>query len=80
VIASFTYAAVQIRNSARAVRAARLQQLFGVMAGAWDSRANNGELCSIVLRGGDDFLSLDRVERTRFRLFLMAYARGFENA
>lgn len=80
VIASLIYVAVQIRNNARAVRAAAYQQLSAAMASSWETLANNGESISIMLRGGDDFDSLGRIEKARFRLWLMAYARKYENA
>jgi hypothetical protein len=80
VIASLIYVAIQIRNNARAVRASAYQQLSVSMSGPWDDIARNGELCGLVLRGCDDFASLDRVEKARFRFMLMAYMRRYENA
>lgn len=80
VIASLIYVAIQIRNNARAVRAAAYQQLTVSMSTPWDAMLLNGEACSLVLRGSDDFAALDRVEKARFRFFLMAFMRRFENA
>ena len=77
VVASIVYVAVQIRNNARAVRAATYHQLSSGTIRAWMDLASNGELCSMVLRGGDDFASLDRWEKARFRFLLMAYLRDF---
>jgi hypothetical protein len=80
VIASLIYVAIQIRNNARAVRAAAYQQLSVSMSGPWDALFLNGEACSLVLRGCDDFAVLDRVEKARFRFMVMAFMRRFENA
>lgn len=80
VIASLIYVAIQIRNNTRAVRAAAYQQLSGSISSLWEALSRDGELCSILMRGGDDFGSLDRIEKVRFRFVLMAYMRRFENA
>ena len=80
VIASLIYVAIQIRNNARAVRAATYQQLSASHSAAWDNLFNNGESCSLVLKGGDDFEGLDRVEKSRYRHMLMATMRRYENA
>ncbi len=80
VIASFIYVAIQIRNNTRAVRAATFQQLVSSLVGQLDELARDGELCSLVLRGGDDFESLDRIEKARFRFHLLSHLRRVENA
>ena len=80
VVASLIYVAIQIRNNSRATRAATFNQLSSAMASEWMSMSYNPEMVSLVLRGSDDFESLDRVEKSRMRFFLMAYARNFENA
>jgi hypothetical protein len=79
VIASLIYVAIQIRNNARAVRAAAYRQLALTTAGQWDTLFGSEELCSLVLRGCDDFSALNRVEKARFRFMLMAFMRRFEN-
>ncbi len=80
VIASMVYVAIQIRNSGRATRAATYQQLSSAMANSWLNTAFNAEMVSLMLRGSNDFDALNRVEKTRMRFFMMAYARNFENA
>jgi len=80
VIGSLIYVAIQIRNNARAVRAATYQQVANSISSQWELLANNGELCNIVMRGGIDFSSLDRFEKGRFRFGLMAYFRKYESA
>lgn len=80
VIVSFIYVAIQIRNNTRAVRAAAFQNLASSITGQLDDLARNGELCSLVLRGGDDFESLDRVEKARFRFQTLSFMQRAENA
>ena len=80
VIASLIYVAIQIRNNSRATRAATFQQLSYAMASDWLDVARNPEMAGLILRGSDDFESLNRIEKSRMRFFLMAYCRRFENA
>lgn len=67
VIASLIYVAIQIRNNSRAVRAATFQQISHTMQAALFSVASNEEIVSLILRGGDNFSSLSRIEKARFR-------------
>ena len=80
VIMSIIYVGIQFRNNARALRAATYQQLSASVTAPWDNLFNNAEGCSLVLRGGDDFNSLDRLENARFRFAHMATMRRYENA
>lgn len=80
VISSFVYAGLQFRRNARAVRAATYIQITSTFINAWDTMSANPEMCDLVLRGGDGFDRLDRIEKARMRFFLMAYARRYENA
>lgn len=80
VIASIVYVGIQIRNNARAVRAATYQQLTASITNNLDTLFQNAEACSLVLRAGDDFESLDRVGKARFRFMHMATMRRYENA
>ncbi len=80
VIASLIYVAIQIRNNARAVRASAYQQLAANTSNHWSVLAQNGELTDIVLRGTDDFHTLSRLEKARFRFNTMANLRQYENA
>ena len=61
VISSLTYAAIQIRRNTRAVRAATYQQLAISLV---SDLAKNGELCDLILRAGDDFAALGRLDHT----------------
>ncbi len=80
VIASMIYIGIQIRNNARALRAATYQQLSVISIQGWLAMAHNGETTDIMLRGMDDFSTLNRVEKARFRFIVMGYVKGFENA
>lgn len=80
VIASMIYVGIQIRNNARAVRAATYQQVSASLSANLDVLFQNAEACSLVLRGGDDFNSLDRLEKARYRFSLMAMMRRYGNA
>lgn len=80
VVMSFIYFAVQIRNNTRALRAATFQPLVASLAGQLDDLARNRELCNLLLRGGDDFEVLDRIDKARFRFHLMSFMRRMENA
>ena len=81
VIASLIYVAIQIRNNARAVRAATYHQVSNTFISHWDSLARDAETLSVILRGGRDFASLTgHVEQSRCYLNMMASMRRFENA
>ncbi len=80
IMISLIYVAIQIRNNARAVRAAAYQSLAASMANQWELLAINGDLSSIVSRGGTDFSALDKNEQARFKYALMAYFRKYESA
>ena len=73
VIASLIYVGIQIRNNARALRAATYQQLSVINLQGWISMAHNGETTGVVLRGMDDFFSLTRVEKARFNPKFVAH-------
>ena len=67
VIASLIYVAIQIRNNARAVRAATYHQVSNTFISHWEGLTNNVETCSMMLRGAKDFTNLtDDVDQTRF--------------
>ena len=71
LIASLTFVAIQIRNNSRAVRAATFLNVSHAMVGALFNMANSRELADIILRGGDDYSSLTRLEKMRFRYHAM---------
>lgn len=79
-IASITYAAIQLRNNARAVREASMQQLNLSVMSQWDEGARNREFLKMLLKGGDDFEQLDRWDKARYRFFLLARTRRYEVA
>ena len=80
VIVSITYAGLQVRRNTRALRAVTYQQTAGSFIAAWDDLSRNPEMVGLLLRGGDDFSSLDRIEKARFRFFTTSYCRRFEIA
>jgi len=67
VIASMIYVGIQIRNNARAVRAATYQQLSVNTVNGWLNLGHDGDTTDILLRGRDDFFALSPVESARFR-------------
>lgn len=77
---SLIYVAIQIRNNARAAQAATYHNLSLSISGTWFDLAQSDELCSLILRGSDDFTSLNRVEKARYRFMIQAYMSRFENA
>lgn len=76
---SIGYAALQIRNNARAVRAATIQHHIASFTSHWDEVARNPEMTGLLLRGLDDFESLDRLEKMRARFALTSMMRRWEN-
>lgn len=78
-IASILYAAVQIRSNSRAVRASAIQHFVNSFTSHWDEMAREPELSSLFLRGTDNFESLDRLEKLRFRFALTSLMRRWEN-
>ena len=80
VIASIIYVGIHLRNNARALRASTYQQVSVISMQGWLAMAHNGETTGIMLHGMDDFSSLNRVEKARFRFVVMGYVKGFENA
>jgi hypothetical protein len=80
VIISLIYTAIQLRRNTRALRAQTYLQVTGEFAEIWNGLGANPELCDLVIRGNDNFDTLNRIEKARFRFALMAYFRQFENA
>lgn len=81
VIASIVYVGIQIRNNARAVRAATYLQVSNTFISYWAGLAGDAETLSVLLRGSRDFASLtDNVDLSRYYLSSMANMRRFENA
>jgi len=80
VIASMIYVGIQIRNNARAVRAATYQQLSVNTVNGWLNLGHDGDTTDILLRGRDDFFALSPVESARFRFLVLGYVGGFANA
>ncbi len=80
MVVSVLFASIQIRNNTRAIRAAAFQQMAAMTASNYDDLARDANLCSLILRGGDDFASLDRLEKARFRFYQMSFLQRVENA
>jgi hypothetical protein len=71
VIASLIYVAIQIRNNARAVRAATYLQISHTQTSALYNMASNVDLAELIVRGGSDFAALKGLDRARFRFHAM---------
>jgi hypothetical protein len=80
MVISVIFASIQIRNNTRAIRAAAFQQIAVATASSYQELARDAVLCSLVLRGNDDFDALDRVEKARYRFHQMAFLRHAEIA
>jgi len=70
-IGSLVYVAIQIRNNARAVRAATYLQISHTQTSALYNMASNRNLAELVVRGGKDFAALKGLDRARFRFHAM---------
>ena len=71
VIGSLIYVAIQIRNNARAVRAATYLQISHARTSALFNMASNTDLAELIIRGGNDFAVLKGLDRARFRFHAM---------
>ena len=78
VIVSLVYLATQIRQGARAQRAATLQAVSESITQAGEELARD-ERVGLFLRGLDDFSSLADEDRFRVHLVLVGLFRRFEN-
>ncbi len=78
-IASIVYAAIQIRGNSKALRASSIQHFVNSFTSHWDELPANPELTSLMLRGSDDFQSLNRLEQMRFKFALTSLMRRWEN-
>jgi hypothetical protein len=67
VIGALVYVAIQIRNNARAVRAATYLQISHSQTNALFNMASAADLAELVVRGGSDFAALPGLDRARFR-------------
>ena len=78
VIASLVYLAAQIRQGAKAQRAATLQAVSESITQAGEELARD-ERVGLFLRGMNEFSSLNGEERFRVHLVLVGLFRRFEN-
>ena len=78
VVLSLVYLATQIRQSARAQRAATLQAFSEAITQAGNELARDEKL-QLILSGMSEFRSLSEEERFRVHLVLTGLFRRFEN-
>ena len=78
VIGSLVYLAAQIRQSAKAQRAATLQAVSESITQAGEELARDERL-GLFLRGMNEFSSLNDEDRFRVHLVLVGLFRRFEN-
>src|SRR5437764_6224241 len=76
---SVIYAAIQIRNNTRAVRASAFQQVGSSFAAISFDIAKDKLLAELVVRAGRDFASLNEVEHLQYSLMLLSFLRRAEN-
>jgi hypothetical protein len=79
IVASVVYAAVEIRQNTRAVRASAFQQVVNSFAEISFEIAKRAELVDLYLRAGRDYGSLPEVERAQYSLMLLSFLRRAEN-
>ena len=79
IVASVIYAAVEIRQNTRAVRASAFQQVVNSFAEISFEIAKRAELVDLYLRAGRDYGSLPQVERAQYSLMLLSFLRRAEN-
>jgi hypothetical protein len=80
VITSISYTGYQIRRNTIAQRALANQTISLSFVSMWMDLAQNAEFTELLLRGGDDFDGLTRLEKARLRFSMMSYMRTYENA
>jgi hypothetical protein len=79
VIFTVIYAALQIRNNTREVRATAFQQVVNSFASISFDIAKDRTLSDLYLRGGRDIKALDDVEHAQYTLMLLSFLRRAEN-
>ncbi len=80
VIASVIFAGLQIRRNTIALRAAANHNISLSFINMWTELGRNADLTELVLRCGEEFDSMTRVEKARSRFQFMAFMRIYENA
>ncbi len=79
VIFTVIYAALQIRNNTREVRATAFQQVVNSFAAISFDIAKDKSLSGLYLRGGRDFQKLDEVEQVQYMFMLLSFLRRAES-
>lgn len=80
VIASIVYTGYQIRGNTGALRAAAYQNVSQSFTSLWSSLFADPQILDLILRSGDDFQSLTRIEKAQVRFATMTFMRTYENA
>ncbi|MDB5546125.1 MAG: hypothetical protein JWO64_3274 [Hyphomicrobiales bacterium] len=78
VIFTVIYAALQIRNNTREVRATAFQQVVNSFAAISFDIAKDKTLSALYLRGGRDLKGLDEVEQAQYMFMLLSFLRRAE--
>lgn len=78
VIFTVIYAAVQIRNNTREVRATAFQQVVNSFAAISSDIAKDRNLSDLYLRGARDFKALDAVQQVQYTFMLLSFLRRAE--
>ena len=79
IVLSAIYAALEIRQNTRAVRASAFQQVNASFAEISFEIAREKALVELSLRAGRDFAGLNEVERQQYSLMLLSFMRRAEN-
>lgn len=80
VIASIAYTGYQIRRNTRTLRAAAYQNVSQSFTSLWSGLFADAKILDLILRSGDDFQSLTRIEKAQVRFATMTSMRTYENA
>lgn len=80
VIASIIFAGLQIRRNTTALRAAANHNISLSFINMWSELGRNAELTELVLRSGEEFNNMTRIEKARARFQILAFMRIYENA
>lgn len=79
IVVSAIYAAIQIGQNTRAIRATAFQEVVNSFAEISFDIAKDEQLADLSLRAGRDLDALSEVERLRYSLMMLSFLRRAEN-
>ena len=79
LVATVIYASIQIRHNTRAVLASVFQEVVNSFAELSLEISKDKTLVALYRRGGQEFASLDELDRLQYRLLLLSLLRRAEN-